>query len=300
MADPELLLRYTQEAVAALRLKGEFNGGQKFKLTQKMAFDAFHKYLNSDELTTEEKLKGFFQMPTSTGKTAFFLGLVDHILQVAEKDGVKLRVMVVEPTILLTRQTAEAAEEFAPEIKDLFGFYVDKWKNLRSQITMTSFPAWDFLTAAGVIGSHNIDILISDESHRGLSDQRKLTLTDHYNACTLCLAFTATAYYDKLKSVLQTHAREIFGRLLPAAIRDGEGAAYIQSQRAIIRVDPLRLNLEGIDARDVYQFKRRLKQKAWNLFAVEAFRKGRDQRTGDWLTDNQVGFLWMVFCKLMN
>ena len=86
----------------------------------------------------------------------------------------------------------------------------------------------------------------------------------------------------------------IFYKPISQAVREGELSSYIQSQRAIIRVEPSEwmLSDEFKQASEAEQIKHRkhLRQKTWNEYATTIFRDGVDERTGDLLTENQAGF----------
>lgn len=308
MQDTEQLLKYLKQGIDALLEKGAFDtGGQEFRPTQRQALEAYKAYLNQEKYTTAQKLKGFFEIPTGVGKTAVFIGIVAAAHAAAEADGQKLKTIIVAPTTQLLHQTLAAFQGndlpkdhkdyikgFAPQLKGKIGLYGDGHKNLKLPITIMTYEAWYDLSQNMRIGSHNVDILISDEAHRGTSDRRIENIKGAFNEHTIQIAFTATAHFDKDKSVEGSHEREIFYKSMRDAVLEGELAAYIQSQRATIRVEPTKYMLtdEFKNAAEGTQIKyrRRLRQRTWNQFALKAFREGRDDRTKDPLTDNAAGF----------
>lgn len=294
MKDHGTLLKYTQEAINQLLEQGHFDGGQEFRKTQRQALEAYKRFLHSDKLPEEERLKGFFEMPTGIGKTAVFIGIISGIQKIAREDDQELKIIIVEPTNQLQGQTADAFQDFSPALKDEIGFFGDGYKDLTCPITIMTYDAWYDLTYANVIGSHNIDIQISDEAHHGTSERRIENISDAFNGNTLQLAFTATSRYDEEKSVELTHEHEIFSKDPATSVREGELAPYIQSQRRIIRVAPDEFmqseTFSNWSSIRQTNYRRRARQKAWNERAVKLFRDGVDKRTGDPVTDNQAGF----------
>jgi len=294
MEDSEKLLKYLKQGIDTLLEQGSFDGGQEFRPTQKQALEAYQRYLNNEQYTPEDRLKGFFEIPTGVGKTAIFVGIISAAHKVAEQSGDKLKTIIVVPTTQLLDQTVEAIEKFSPQLQNSIGLYGDGKKNLELPITVMTYDAFVELTETNQIGSHNIDIVISDEAHRGTSERRVKSITSSFNSNTVQLAVTATAHFDDDKSVENSHLREIFYKSVADAIKEGELAAYVSSQRYVIRVDPdeFMLSDKFEEASDVRKraYRQAAKQNAWNKRMVTIFRDGRDEKTGDLLSDNQAGF----------
>lgn len=290
----EKLLQYLQQGIDNLIEKGAFEGGQEFRPTQHEALLAYQNFLGDDSLSPAERLKGFFEIPTGVGKTAIFVSIVTAAHKAAETNDDMLKTAIVVPTTQLLGQTLEAFEKFAPSFAEKIGLYGDGKKNLRRPITVMTYDAWYDLAQSGKIGSHNIDILISDEAHRGTSERRIENIKDAFNEQSAQMAFTATAHFDEDKSVQESHEREIFYKSVRDAVLEGELASYIQSQRAVIRAEPTNFMLsdefEEADTQSKVKYRKRVRQKAWNDFALKTFREGKDERTKDLLSDNQAGF----------
>ena len=303
----ERLLKYIKQGVDQLLAQERFDGDQTFRKTQREALEAYKKYLNQHGLTPEEKLKGFFEIPTGAGKTAVFIGIISAAHRVAEQNGEALKTAIVVPTQQLMYQTLEAIQGndknpddpeyikgFAPHLKDQIGLYGDAHKNLKFPITVMTYDAWYDLSQSGEIGSHNIDILISDEAHRGTSERRIENIKGVFNAQTAQIAFTATAHFDRTKSVQASHERQIFYKSIAEAMKDDELADYIESQRAVIRVEPdifmLSDEFKEATKEERIAYRKKLRLAAWNRFAVKAYRDGADTRRDQPLSDNQAGF----------
>ncbi len=217
------LLEYLKEGVENLLDAGQFENGREFRPTQNDALEAYQKYLNKNHLKPEDKLKGFFDMPTGIGKTALFSGILSATHQGASRHNDHLKSIIVVPTITLLDQTHQDLKDFAPTFANRIGLYGDGHKNLHNQITIMTYDAWYDLSAAGKIGSHNVDILISDEAHKGTSERRIENILNQYDdKQTAKIAFSATPHFDESKSVYATHGRQIFYRSIRDAVLSGE------------------------------------------------------------------------------
>ena len=182
MDKQDLLLKYLKEAVDELVSQGAFDNGDEFRPSQAEGFLHYQEILNSDILTKSQKLEAsFYEMATGLGKTAMFGGILAKKLANSERDGVSLNAAVVVPTRDLLEQTKKAIVKFAPYTKEKIGFYGDRYKDLTHPLTIMTYDSWYDLSADGTIGSHNIDILVSDEAHRGTSERRVENISEAYN-----------------------------------------------------------------------------------------------------------------------
>ena len=123
MIRTKTLLKYALGAVEMLQNEETFDGKHPFRKTQKEALEAYREFLNRTDLTDAQKLKGFFEMPTGTGKTALFVSLIDRIHKLAENDGKKLKAVVLVPTEHLLTQTLREFEKYAPGMRSKIGLY---------------------------------------------------------------------------------------------------------------------------------------------------------------------------------
>lgn len=217
---------------------GGLNEHTPLRPTQREGLEAYREFLGDPDHTDADKRAGYFEIPTGVGKTGMFVALINEVHKEAKKERKKVKTIVVVPTITLLTQTRDEFLEFAPDMVDQLGLYGDTHKNLSKPITIMTYDAWIALTESGELSHHNVDLLLTDEAHRGTSDRRVDLLFDKYGDGTVQLAFTATAHFDTQKSVQKTHKNEIFYKSLPQAVRDGELAEYIHSQLYIIRVEP--------------------------------------------------------------
>ncbi len=296
MQDKQQLLSYLQQGIDALIQQGHFDGGQSFRRTQKQALEAYQRFLHDKRLTVDERLEGFVSIATGLGKTAIFSGIIGATHRIAEQNGDILKSVIVVPTRPLLTQTEKDFKKFSPHMAEKVGLYGNNYKDLSQPVTIITFNAWHDLSLQGEISSENVDILISDEAHKGTSYRRVKAITTHYNSRTMRLADTATAHFDKVKSVLQSHKRQIFSKTLREAMLEGtpELAAYVQGQTVVIRVPPndyMRSDeFEALPLRKKVAYRRALKQEMWNKYAYEIYKNGHDEHTGDLLSDNQTAF----------
>lgn len=104
------------------------------------------------------------------------------------------------------------------------------------------------------------------------------------------LAFTASSEFDNEKAVYNSHKHEIYHKPLAEAVKDGELAAYIQTQFHIVRAEPSQKLKDKFDGEINGEAKRKVRQEAWTKWAVRYYREGRDRKTEDLVSDNQAGF----------
>ena len=282
------ILHWLQASAGKLLEAGRFANGDVLRQTQREALEAYVNYLTRTDLKVKEKLVGFFRMPTATGKTAVFLGILNEVYKLAEAAGEEIKVGVIAPRNNLLRQTSRAARKYAPDLAHKVGLYGGGRKDLSKPLTIMTYDAWVALTEAGEIGSHNIHILISDESHRGLSERRIARIYEHYQGATALVAFTATVRFDLDKSVELTHHREIYGRDVRPAIEANELSAYARVQFHVVRVKPV--EDEEAKLEDNPDLLLQLRKKAWTQRNVAILRDGVDPETGDPLSDSISGF----------
>lgn len=281
MIDPDKVLGYLRGSCSDLLAQGTL-GVAKWPLrpTQREALVAYAEFLDRPDLTVADKLIGYFEIPTGVGKTALFGSLIDGAKALAAADNVDLRSGVVASTTNLLTQTRDEFTALNPKLVPEIGVYGGKERVAGRPVTLITYESWSQVTDRRELTKKDLDILISDEAHRGTSVVREQRLAEHYDGIVK-LAFTATAHFDPDKTVANTHRHKIFEKHIPASVRDGELAAYVQTQFYVLRVAPERA------ARDRSESHRLIRQVAFNKFVEKQLLTGTDQYTGDRLTDNQ-------------
>ena len=297
--DKTKLLGYIKQAVRELVEAGQFPNGWTFKPTQKEALDAWDEFFNRGDLTDDEKLIGFLDIPTGVGKTAIFSAVIGISYRLAAEQGDAFTSMVVEPSNDLVDQTYAEMLTICPFLKGLIGQYDQRQKELDKPITIITYNSWTTLLEEGKINAKNTDLLISDEAHRGTSRRREKNIFDAYDYqedhFTARFAVTATSRFDADKTVENTHHHRIYERKIKDSVKLGELAEYIGVQFYKIRVKPdeeapdeaLSDEFEKTAQNGEDQAKRR---SAWNKRMLTIFRDKHDTISQDLLWENQAGF----------
>lgn len=270
---------------------GGVNAHIPYRNTQNEAVATYQPFL----LTHPEGHKGYFEIATGIGKTIIFLSLVKAAyFEAKRRDIHDFKTVIVVPTTHLLNQTKKEFEKFVPELNGLVGFYDGSRKDLSKPVTLITYDSWRTLVEAGVLNYENTDLLISDEAHRGTSERQVDNFFQAFGDETISLAFTATSEFDTEKTVEKTHRNKIYSKRLPEGIRGNELAAYIQTQLHVIGIKKPELsnefNAEATGPVKDSSFRTRVKQDAWSDFAVEEFKNGRDEITGDPLHENKTAF----------
>ncbi|MBI1302068.1 MAG: DEAD/DEAH box helicase [Alphaproteobacteria bacterium] len=285
------LVERMHEATRNLLERGAFQNGWVFRPTQREALEAYEKYLSSSR-SLHDRLRGYFEMPTGIGKTAFFLGLVDLMHKKAQEEGEDFKTVIVVPTTNLMGQTRREFVNCAPDLLPDIGLYGNKRTEFGRPVTIITYDSWIKLVENGDLNSANVDLHISDEAHRG-TNERRVNDINFFDDRTMCIATTATASFDEYKTVQRSHQNRIFYKSTADAIRGGELAPYIQSQLHVMRALPPEpslveefMQVAGPDAEGEYRWM----QIAWNHHVLAIFRDGYDVRNGEPLSDNQAAF----------
>lgn len=268
--------------------KGGFVSDRPLRQTQKEALEAYRDYLDNPEMPLDKKLKGFFVIPTGIGKTALFIGILRETLKEARAQGHDLNIHIVVPTVNLLHQTKEEFEGFAPNLMDDIGLYGDGKKDISKPISIMTYNAWTDLIESGSIHSGNVDILISDEAHRGTSGRREQNFLESFDGATVSIAFTATYQFDLAKTVENTHENKIYERRLKDAIENGELARYINPIKRAIRAEIPPEHKEALQK----EIDERLK--ARNKEILEEKRSILEEEYGFDIPDEEVEMYWQA------
>lgn len=284
------------QSVSELVARGAFENGWTFRPTQKAALEAYDEFLKREDLSAEDKLKGFFEIPTGVGKTAVFGAIIAGIYKICAERGEEFSTTIAVPTNNLVDQTFDEITEVSPSLKGLVGRYDGRRKESDKPITVTTYDSLITLLEAGIKSAENTDMLVSDEGHRGTSDRRVETMFDAYDSqtghSTARVAVTATSRFDEDKTVQHSHVNEIFSRPIADCIKAGELAEYISTQFYLIRAVREDEGLVGeFSAAAIPSEERQaMRKEAWNRRMLTILRDGTDKVTDDPLTDNKSAF----------
>lgn len=293
------LLELIELSLLDLIEAAEFESGHSFRETQDEAFRAYYDYITSGDYTDSEKLKGFFEIATGQGKTGIISGILAGVVRHANIKSLDLNIVIIVPTNQLLGQTPTDILKFSPSLKGKVGQYGDGEKDLAKSITVMNIDSWDNLIEAKALSETSLDIVITDEAHRGTSVKRVERLDEGFSSenNTLMLGFTATPDFNEKKSVLQTHGHKIYSLTLPEAIKKGRSVAYVSTRQPIIRIEPSDLMLSEkfaeASTKDRREYTTLLKERAFIQEAVKIYRDDIDTVTGDPLIESKAA----IFCN---
>ena len=166
----------------------------------------FIVYKKIRDFLEEGKRKGYIKLPTGTGKTVLFA-------KIAEALGMKT--FLVAPTIPILNQNNEEVEKYTDSE---FGTYYGGNKDLDKQVTNITYHSLVNAVKQGIINPDDIPVLILDEVHRSLGEERTKVVNLFGG---LQLGFTATSEFSKDKKVSDLLSEEIFRMSVKDAIEEG-------------------------------------------------------------------------------
>jgi superfamily II DNA or RNA helicase len=289
--DHEELIALAIESLEALLERGHFANGDMFRPTQRDAFASRLQHLKRADLSTQDRLSYFWEIPMGVGKTAAFLGLIEEMYKRSVAKGHNLSFVVVVPLVNLLRQAEKEVKKYAPSLANKISFYGDGKHDLSQPLKYITYSAFvDLITTDRL----QPDVLVSDEGHRGTSLNRANIINTWFRGRGLGLAVTATGKFNIAKTIMLTHGMEGFSRSLGESVQLGELSAYVQSQLHIIRVKPTEDSLKA-ETGEAQRKEQRLlnykrKKKAWTKSVAHILAEGKDEQTGDPLYDNLSAF----------
>lgn len=132
---------------------------------------------------------GFIVLPSGTGKTVLFS-------EIATVLGIKT--VVLSPTKTILRQSSDTVRRFYPDA-DVSDYYQEN-KDASGKIIHTTYQSFARLLDMGIINPADIDLLICDEGHVALGEQRHKVFRRLPNA--LMLGFTATPDFRQVDNFI--------------------------------------------------------------------------------------------------
>ena len=153
--------------------------------------------------------KGFITtLSAGAGKTEIFKhSIMENTIEVMEDDQIKL---ITPPTVILVpsedlvKQTYLELTERAPNL--LVGMDYGKVKNIQP-LTITTYETFIAKVEEGKIRPGDINLMIMDEAHRGLSDTR-LNVFRRFINNTLIDAYSASPAFDAIKNLYELLGEE--------------------------------------------------------------------------------------------
>lgn len=140
-------------------------------------------------------------IPTGGGKTEIFShvihSLAKPIARSEPKRSITPRTLIIEPTKQLVEQTSARIKKQFPDLQ--VGIYNGTTKDVQ-QITVITYASFMDLVEKEQLTPDDIDVMVMDEAHRGLSDDRQETFKQFKNKAAI-FAFTASPAFDAMKNV---------------------------------------------------------------------------------------------------
>ena len=159
-------------------------------------------------------------IPTAGGKTRIFLAQVEALRAAGADRGVMPNVIVLVPTRNLIQQTLDGFTELFPDVD--VGVVASGMGSRIRPVTLMSYAGFTAMAQSGQILPEDVDCLVMDEAHRGLSDLRQSVLDGFKERCVVT-AFSATPSFDDEKKVqnLLGPENEVFN--IPAQVLRDRG-----------------------------------------------------------------------------
>ena len=138
----------------------------------------------------EGKTAGYVSHPTGSGKTRSATELAQIL---------GLRTVILSPTQTILRQTGRDAQTRTS--LDVRTYYAYKKDDVSEGVVNTTYQSIPSLVKKGELKAEEVDLLICDELHTTLGEQRHTLFRQFPNA--LMVGFTATPYAEQLKEYVQ-------------------------------------------------------------------------------------------------
>lgn len=203
--------------------------------------------------------EGYVKLPTGTGKTVIFTELIE---------AAGLKTLIVVPREILLTQTQEKIAEFAPTLDT--GLVYAGAKQYGHKVTIITYDSFVACLESGFIDPKEYDLLILDEAHRGLSDNRRQAIDKFPHA--LKVGFTATPEFSEKKKVENILPDCIAEMSIREAVEQGMLCSFVSG---IIETN---VDLSGIQVNQDGEYDEEMLEKAIdvetrNRGAVEIYKK---------------------------
>jgi superfamily II DNA or RNA helicase len=216
--------------------------------------------------------------PTSTGKTIAMSCVLAALKRDEQFGQRRRRTLYLTTTKEGVKQTRDKIKKFA---KIDAGVYYDEEKNIEGKdVIVATYASW--LDPDFPVDPEDIDIVVMDEGHKAITDQRLEKAKLHKNA--LLVAMTGSPEYGDQRSVLDHF--ELAGYL---TVREAVESGLSCSFRNIVLDSNIFVNFDTIDVVDENyskgQLGRALNTEARNRIGAEYLLFGRHPDTGEPIRD---------------
>lgn len=133
---------------------------------------------------------GYIDLPTGSGKSHVALEIIEVL---------GMRSIILSPTKTILRQNERVAKKYTD--LDIRNYYSAKKDDISGGIVNTSYQSAPNLIKNGEVKPEDVELLVCDELHTSLGEQRHTLYRQFPNA--LMIGFTATPYYQQLEGYIQ-------------------------------------------------------------------------------------------------
>jgi superfamily II DNA or RNA helicase len=138
---------------------------------------------------------GLYDYTTGSGKGEMCLGILDALYK-REPKIQKPRTFYITSTIKLAQDAARRFEKKGLGVPH--GIYHSHEKELENPITFITYDSFYDLVNAGIIKPEEVDMLLLDEAHRGLTDKRR-DIFNKFKLTSLIQGFSGSPEFSQIK-----------------------------------------------------------------------------------------------------
>ena len=153
-------------------------------------------------------------IPSGGGKTGVFTPMVEAVATLAQVRDFPFRTVILVPTLPLVRQVLDEFAARHPHVErsylasgEMRGPGDVRHPHGWSDMIVMTYAGFTRMAAKGVMTPSDLDLLVMDEAHRGLSDLRRETVEPFFARCVVA-AFSATPEFDEDKNLDALLGRE--------------------------------------------------------------------------------------------
>lgn len=209
--------------------------------------------------------QGYVKLPTGVGKTVLFTEFLEAL-------GTKTLIAV--PTKTLLHQTVKKLKQFAPTVGA--GKVYEKAKEFGKDVIVTTYASLVRQIEKGTIKPEEFGLIILDEAHRSLSDQRADAVGEFTNA--IKLGFTATPEFSENKKVADLLNTEIYAMSIEEAVKESLLSSFAVTI-ARTSTDISRVKVSGGDYSEK-ELEKAINIESRNLAAVKLYKEAFQDRLG--------------------
>lgn len=155
--------------------------------------------LREHQVDVVESLRNFFARGESAGYVSLPTGSGKTVVAVELAKALDMRTVILSPTQTILRQTSKTFEKHAPELT-VSNFYAAE-KDLSGQVLNTTYQSFLRLLDTGKFDASQIELLICDEAHLALGEERHKVFRQVPSV--LMVGLTATPYFNPLDGYLR-------------------------------------------------------------------------------------------------